>query len=99
MLHINVLGLAEYMAAFAASKEALWLRTLVAELAVGSDVVQPVTIITFDVLHHFVREGAARGEVVFKFCESEANVADGMTKALPRAKFEFCILCILATNA
>ncbi|GFH27542.1 reverse transcriptase Ty1/copia-type domain-containing protein [Haematococcus lacustris] len=43
-----------------------------------------------DVLHHFVRERAARGEVVFKFCESEANVADGMTKALPRAKFEFC---------
>ncbi|KAJ9519049.1 hypothetical protein QJQ45_003521 [Haematococcus lacustris] len=101
---------AEYMAASAASKEALWLRTLVAELAVGSDVVQPVTIMCdneaaitlikhpiasaqskhIDVLHHFVRERAARGEVVFKFCESEANVADGMTKALPRAKFEFC---------
>ncbi|KAJ9513562.1 hypothetical protein QJQ45_006125 [Haematococcus lacustris] len=100
---------AEYMAASAASKEALWLRTLVAELAVGSDVVQPVTIMCdneaaitlikhpiasaqskhIDVLHHFVRERAARGEVVFKFCESEANVADGMTKALPRAKFEF----------
>ncbi|KAJ9520615.1 hypothetical protein QJQ45_007485 [Haematococcus lacustris] len=43
-----------------------------------------------DVLHHFVLERAALGEVVFKFCESEANVADGMTKALPRAKFEFC---------
>ncbi|KAJ9507318.1 hypothetical protein QJQ45_006294 [Haematococcus lacustris] len=95
---------AEYMAASAASKEALWLRTLVAELAVGSDVVQPVTIMCdneaaitlikhpiasaqskhIDVLHHFVRERAARGEVVFKFCESEANVADGMTKALGR---------------
>ncbi|KAJ9522908.1 hypothetical protein QJQ45_023697 [Haematococcus lacustris] len=43
-----------------------------------------------DVLHHFVRERVARGELVFKFCGSAANVADVFTKALPSVKFEFC---------
>ncbi|KAJ9516243.1 hypothetical protein QJQ45_001140 [Haematococcus lacustris] len=43
-----------------------------------------------DVLHHFVRERVARGELVFKFCGSVANVADVFTKALPSVKFGFC---------
>ncbi|KAJ9509995.1 hypothetical protein QJQ45_011674 [Haematococcus lacustris] len=93
---------AEYMAASAAAKEALWLRVLLADLSVGS-AVEPVTIMCdneaaitlikhpiasarskhIDVLHHFVRERAARGELVFKYLASGANVADAMTKALP----------------
>ncbi|KAJ9514928.1 hypothetical protein QJQ45_028661 [Haematococcus lacustris] len=32
----------------------------------------------------------ARGELVFKFCGSAANVADVFTKALPSVKFGFC---------
>ncbi|KAJ9519297.1 hypothetical protein QJQ45_023094, partial [Haematococcus lacustris] len=100
---------AEYMAASAAAKEALWLRVLLADLSVGS-AVEPVTIMCdneaaitlikhpiasarskhIDVLHHFVRERAARGELVFKYLASGANVADAMTKALPGVKFEFC---------
>ncbi|KAJ9531976.1 hypothetical protein QJQ45_003693 [Haematococcus lacustris] len=43
-----------------------------------------------DVLHHFVRERAARGELLFKYLASGANVADAMTKALPGVKYEFC---------
>ncbi|KAJ9528878.1 hypothetical protein QJQ45_000438 [Haematococcus lacustris] len=43
-----------------------------------------------DVLHHFVREHAAGGELVFKYLASGANVANAMTKALPGVKFEFC---------
>ncbi|KAJ9534056.1 hypothetical protein QJQ45_002051 [Haematococcus lacustris] len=43
-----------------------------------------------DVLHHFVRERVARGELVFKFCGSAATVADVFTKALPSVKFQFC---------
>ncbi|KAJ9534762.1 hypothetical protein QJQ45_013135 [Haematococcus lacustris] len=100
---------AEYMAASAAAKEALWLRVLLADLSVGS-AVEPVTIMCdneaaitlikhpiasarskhIDVLHHFVRERAARGELVFKYLASGANVADAMTKALPGVKYEFC---------
>ncbi|KAJ9520269.1 hypothetical protein QJQ45_030268 [Haematococcus lacustris] len=100
----------EYMACSAAGKEGLWLRGVLADLSLGSAVVQPVTIMCdneaaltlvkhpiasarskhIDVLHHFVRERVARGELVFKFCGSAANVADVFTKALPSVKFEFC---------
>ncbi|KAJ9532152.1 hypothetical protein QJQ45_003955 [Haematococcus lacustris] len=100
----------EYMACSAAGKEGLWLRGVLADLSLGSTVVQPVTIMCdneaalilvkhpiasarskhIDVLHHFVRERVARGELVFKFCGSAANVADVFTKALPSVKFEFC---------
>ncbi|KAJ9521136.1 hypothetical protein QJQ45_022831 [Haematococcus lacustris] len=101
----------EYMAcsAAAAGKEGLWLRGVLADLSLGSAVVQPVTIMCdneaaltlvkhpiasarskhIDVLHHFVRERVARGELVFNFCGSAANVADVFTKALPFVKFEF----------
>ncbi|MGQ3285945.1 reverse transcriptase domain-containing protein, partial [Bosea sp. (in: a-proteobacteria)] len=97
----------EYMACSAAGKEGLWLRGVLADLSLGSAVVQPVTIMCdneaaltlvkhpiasarskhIDVLHHFVRERVARGELVFKFCGSAANVADVFTKALPSVKF------------
>ncbi|KAJ9507395.1 hypothetical protein QJQ45_006357 [Haematococcus lacustris] len=43
-----------------------------------------------DVLHHFVRERAARGELVFKHLATGSNVADAMTKDLPGVNFEFC---------
>ncbi|KAJ9506890.1 hypothetical protein QJQ45_002417 [Haematococcus lacustris] len=89
---------AEYMAASAAAKEAMWLRVLLADLSVGSEAA--ITLIKhpiasarskhIDVLHHFVRERAARGEMVFKYLASGANVAEAMTKALPGVKYEFC---------
>lgn len=43
-----------------------------------------------DVLHHFVRERIARGEVKFKYCRTEHMIADCFTKAVPEQKLNTC---------
>ena len=40
-----------------------------------------------DIRHHFVRERIASNEVVLNHCASEDNMADILTKALPRPIF------------
>jgi hypothetical protein len=93
------------MAAAAAVKEALWLKTLIAELDWGTGCIEvqgdnqaamhilqnPVVSQRakhIDVVHLFVRERVARGEVKFAYCSSENNVADIFTKALGKQLHE-----------
>ena len=38
--------------------------------------------------HHFIREAAENGEIQLEFCRSEDQIADILTKALPREKFQ-----------
>ena len=40
-----------------------------------------------DIRHHFVRERLASNEVILTHCASEENMADMLTKALPRPQF------------
>jgi hypothetical protein len=44
-----------------------------------------------DVQHHFVRERAAMGEVVFAYCTTAEMVADCMTKPLAVGKLLKCL--------
>ena len=96
---------AEYQAAGAGAREALWLRKLLPEL--GESVWGPIIIrgdneaaisLTrnqmttprskhIDIVHHFARERVASGEIAFIHVPSLKNVADILTKPLPRDLF------------
>ena len=41
-----------------------------------------------DIAHHFIRERVATNEVIVNYCNTNDMIADVMTKALPRVKFE-----------
>ena len=41
-----------------------------------------------DIAYHFIRERVATNEVIVKYCNTNDMIADVMTKALPRVKFE-----------
>jgi hypothetical protein len=43
-----------------------------------------------DIQCHFIREKVATGEVTLKYCPTREMVADVLTKAVPRAKHEWC---------
>jgi hypothetical protein len=98
---------AEYQAASAAAREALWLRQLFADLDIpqtpmvilcdsqgalsammNSQISQRVKHI--DIIHHFVRERCQLGQIKFQFVEGKLNVADVLTKPVPKDKHIWC---------
>ncbi|GAX75268.1 hypothetical protein CEUSTIGMA_g2713.t1 [Chlamydomonas eustigma] len=63
---------AEYMAASAVAKEALWLRKLMCELQVSKHI---------DTMHHFVRERIQMRQLTYQYISTADMVADILTKA------------------
>lgn len=100
---------AEYIGQTQASKEAVWLRSLLAELSKVGERSLPTTVIYsdnqgaialaknpqfhgrskhIDIQHHYVREKVVDGTVELTYIDTSRQIADGLTKALPREPFE-----------
>ena len=45
-----------------------------------------------DIIHHFAWDHVASGELQVLYCRYEDNVSDELTKALPRAVFDVCLV-------
>ena len=95
----------EYMAASAATKEALYLRKVLNDIEFGSQCVtiycdnQGAVNLTknaltvsrtkhVDIAHHFVRNRVNRGELSFKYIQTEQQLADFLTKPLGQSKLQ-----------
>ena len=96
---------AEYMAACAGTKEALWMQQLLQfmgvpqpTMAMRSDNQAALSIMEnpvisqkskhIDVQYHFLREMVFKKKVGFSYLPTSEMVADGLTKALPKIKFQ-----------
>ena len=94
---------AEYMAASAAAKEALYLRKILNDIGFGPQCInincdnQGAVNLTknaltvsrtkhVDIAHHFVRNRVNRGELSFKYIQTDEQLADFLTKALGPSK-------------
>ncbi|XP_057806168.1 secreted RxLR effector protein 161-like [Salvia miltiorrhiza] len=84
---------AEYMAVTEAVKEALWLKGIVSDFGIEQKSHQ-----TFherskhiSVKLHFVRDIVEKGDVRMEKVSTDDNASDILTKAVPVAKFEYCL--------
>jgi hypothetical protein len=42
-----------------------------------------------DIRYHFVRDAIARGDIVLKYIPTDKQLADALTKAVPKPKIEY----------
>ena len=89
---------AEYIASSNATKEAIWLHTLLTELdfppatativhANNQGCIAHSRAKHIDIRHHFIHERVERGEVDLHYVSTKDMLADIFTKALPRETF------------
>nr|GEV55618.1 hypothetical protein [Tanacetum cinerariifolium] len=76
---------AEYIAAFDASKEAVWVRKLIFRLGVVPTIDEPINI-HFRAKVHYLREVIEYGDIKLEKVHTDHNLADPFTKALPFPK-------------
>lgn len=79
---------AEYMAASNATKEAVWLRTLLGDLGYPQVKATITRAKHIDIRYHFIRERVAQAEIEPRYVPTSNMVADIFTKQILRASFE-----------
>jgi hypothetical protein len=52
-----------------------------------------------DIRFHRIRDMVASGDVVITYCPTDQMYADGLTKILPKSKFEFCAAYMLGQTS
>ena len=99
---------AEYVGLTMACKEAIWVRRLLGDINIKTDLTGGITLLSdsesamklannesinrrnkhIDIAFHFVRHATEDGQVVLGYIPTDEMVADIMTKALGKVKFE-----------
>ncbi|GJY65592.1 retrovirus-related pol polyprotein from transposon TNT 1-94 [Tanacetum coccineum] len=81
---------AEYIAMSGCCAEILWMSAI----ALCCNNVQHSQSKYIDIRHHFIREQVEKGVVELYFVTTDYQLADIFTKALPRERFEFLLMCL-----
>ncbi|KAL7296878.1 hypothetical protein TKK_0010268 [Trichogramma kaykai] len=81
---------AEYMSLSDAAKEAIFLSSLLKELACYQPSYHARSK-HIDIRAHFIREALKDGKFTLEYMPTEEMIADILTKALPKPKVNFCV--------
>jgi hypothetical protein len=96
---------AEYLAACAATKELVWIKSLMKEIGFSENIKlvidnqSSIKLIRganlhkrskhIDIQYHYVRDKFLENVMDVEYCETKLQAADMFTKSLPKPQFEF----------
>jgi len=78
----------EYIAATEASKELIWINRLLQDFSIPRLLTDHNHTKHIDIRYHFIRSEVAAGTLILQSIGIKENIADILTKAVPKATFE-----------